>query len=104
MNQSRGSIPRKQVLHYPTYASYRAQASTEISRGLADTLGFYRERLGGAVSLDIRQCYTDAVRAYEDEQISREYDHQHDGPGEDDPFFEEAIREYQPGEILDLST
>ena len=87
------------ALHYPTYASYREHAEQDTLQGIGESITFYRERLAGATDRNIKQCYTDALRAYEDELLSREYCLD---SGDDDPFFEDSVREYEPGDLIDF--
>ena len=55
----------KAALHYPTYTSYREAAGRDDLAGLGESITFYRERLAGCGSREIKQCYTDALREYE---------------------------------------
>lgn len=94
------------AVYYPTYASYREQAESENLQTIGESVRFYRERLGECSTPALKECYADALRAYEDELLSREYYTRHSDPDADDPFFEDDAMdfqpEYQPGDLIDF--
>ena len=99
----------KIALYYPTYAAYRdaARAMTEAeladrAEGCRRSLHFtHRDSRGEAKRL-LCEVLRDALRAYEDEIISREYGRAFPDAA-DDPFFESDVTEYDPGDIVDLT-
>ena len=78
---------------YPTYEAYREMAGRADDAELARMLRVYSQGSRTSTNKDVQMCYRDAVRACEDETLSRQYEARFPEPDSDDPFFEAEVQE-----------